>query len=60
MHGRETNLEKDSRKHGVGEGSGNRRNESAQWAYLPTGDDQGGGSDQTANRGGITARLRAR
>ncbi len=60
MHGRQTNLEKDSRKHGVGERSGNCRNELAQRPYLPAGDDQGGGCDQTANRGRITARLRAR
>ena len=60
MHGRETNLEKNTRKHGVGEGSGNRRNEPTQRPYLPTGDDQGCGCDQTADRGWITARLRAR
>ena len=60
MHGRQANLEKDSRKHGVGERSGNRCNESAQRPYLPAGDDQSGGCDQTANRGRIAARLRAR
>ncbi len=60
MYGSQTNLEEDSRQHGVGERSGNRCNEPTQWPYLPTGDDQGGGCDQTANRGRITARLRAR
>ena len=35
MHGRETNFEQDSRKHGVGERSGNGRDEPAQRSDLP-------------------------